>query len=357
MVVKCDQCNESLIRLELGNHQKQFCPYRPYSCDYCGHKDTLKGITDEHWAVCKEYPVQCPNECQVGSLKRKDLDTHVKANCPQQIVTCEFLFAGCDTKVVHRDLSAHMTEQQSVHLALLAANLQQQATESSKTIADLGDIVRGQAEVFQQKEAENNHKIEELEKVVADQQSALSENEKRVIKLERVVKQQEMQVRELKFTLERQKNIPEAKLFPPLDLYMKDLYTHWTDGDQWFSEPFYTHPGGYKMCLSVYANGTGQGYGSHVSVFAHIMRGEYDDELSWPYRGTVTVSLVMEDEDDYEEDFKFNSRSRAIATKRVDGWQTMNTYGQGLSQFVEWDDVSHLSFLHFYVGSINCRSV
>lgn len=144
-----------------------------------------------------------------------------------------------------------------------------------------------------------------------DQQSALSENEKRMIKLETVVKQREEQVRELKLALEQQKNIREAKVFPPVDLYMKDLQTHWEDGDQWFSEPFYSHPGGYKMCLSVYANGTGQGSGTHVSVFAHIMRGEYDDELSWPYRGTVTVSLVMEDEDDYEEDLKFNSRSPA----------------------------------------------
>ena len=50
-VVSCGQCKESFTRLTLANHQKQVFPYRPYSCDYCGHKDTLKVITEEHWAI------------------------------------------------------------------------------------------------------------------------------------------------------------------------------------------------------------------------------------------------------------------------------------------------------------------
>ena len=31
------------------------------------------------------------------------------------------------------------------------------------------------------------------------------------------------------------------------------------------SDGFYTHPGGYKVCLKVCANGTGKGKGIHVS--------------------------------------------------------------------------------------------
>ena len=170
-----------------------------------------------------------------------------------------------------------------------------------------------------------------------------------------MVKQQEEQVRKLKLTLEHQRNDSEAKYFPPVDLYMEDLQNYWEAEDQWFSKPFYSHPGGYKMCLSVYANGTSQGFGSHVSVFAHIMRGGYDDKLTWPYRGNVQVDLVTDDED-IEEDLKFTSKSPAKATKRVE-YGDMNDYGQGLSRFVEWDHVSYLSSLHFRVQSVECKSI
>ena len=61
------------------------------------------------------------------------------------------------------------------------------------------------------------------------------------------------------------------------------------DSDMWYSPHFYTHPCGYKMCLSIDANGIGCGEGTHLSVFVYLMRGEFDDQLKWPFRGSVTV--------------------------------------------------------------------
>ena len=46
------------------------------------------------------------------------------------------------------------------------------------------------------------------------------------------------------------------------------------------------------MCLRVDANGNGTGAGTHVSVFVYLMRGEYDDRLVWPFRGTITIELI-----------------------------------------------------------------
>ena len=67
----------------------------------------------------------------------------------------------------------------------------------------------------------------------------------------------------------------------------------------WYSPPFYTHPQGYKMCLRVHANGSGDGEGTHVSVFAHLMRGEFDDHLKWPFRGHVVIQLCNQLQDKY----------------------------------------------------------
>ena len=40
-------------------------------------------------------------------------------------------------------------------------------------------------------------------------------------------------------------------------------------------------------CLKVYANGLGRGEGTHVSVYAYLMRREFDDLLKWPFRDSV----------------------------------------------------------------------
>ena len=46
------------------------------------------------------------------------------------------------------------------------------------------------------------------------------------------------------------------------------------------------------MCIRVVANGLGKGAGTHVSVAVHLMRGEYDSRLVWPFRGDITIQLV-----------------------------------------------------------------
>ena len=59
----------------------------------------------------------------------------------------------------------------------------------------------------------------------------------------------------------------------------------------WYSAPFFTHPGGYKMCLQVYPDGYGLGEGRYLSAFACMMIGEMDNALKWPFTGEVRFSL------------------------------------------------------------------
>jgi hypothetical protein len=36
----------------------------------------------------------------------------------------------------------------------------------------------------------------------------------------------------------------------------------------------------------------GSGGGPHLSLFIHLMRGDYDDVLDWPFRGRITLSIL-----------------------------------------------------------------
>ena len=43
------------------------------------------------------------------------------------------------------------------------------------------------------------------------------------------------------------------------------------------------------MMIRVYPNGFGYGKGTHLSMFSCLQRGEFDDQLWWPFNGEVTV--------------------------------------------------------------------
>ena len=77
-----------------------------------------------------------------------------------------------------------------------------------------------------------------------------------------------------------------------IEFTMPRYSTHKKDKDGWYSPPFYTGPGGYKMCITVSAHGIGRGAGTHVTMLIHLMRGEYDSRLVWPFRGGITIQLV-----------------------------------------------------------------
>ena len=62
-------------------------------------------------------------------------------------------------------------------------------------------------------------------------------------------------------------------------------YKKSSNSSKWYSDSFYSHSNGYKMSSYVLASGHNAGKGTHMSVFLVIMKGPYDDELSWPLKG------------------------------------------------------------------------
>ena len=82
------------------------------------------------------------------------------------------------------------------------------------------------------------------------------------------------------------------------------------------------------MCIGVYANGRGRGAGTHVTVSVHLMRGEYDDWLVWPFRGDITIQVMNQnsDQDHVEMTVPFNNSAsefsqRVMARERAQkGW-------------------------------------
>ena len=62
-----------------------------------------------------------------------------------------------------------------------------------------------------------------------------------------------------------------------------------------YSVPFFTSQRGYRMRLQLYLDGVGSGKSTHISLYMFIMRGDFDDLLSWPFRKEVTMALLSQD--------------------------------------------------------------
>ena len=74
---------------------------------------------------------------------------------------------------------------------------------------------------------------------------------------------------------------------------MFNFSEHMKVSDEWISQPFYSERDGYKLYLRVGAGGGYDSYkGTHVSVSVGLMKGEYDENLEWPFNSEITIQLL-----------------------------------------------------------------
>lgn len=59
-----------------------------------------------------------------------------------------------------------------------------------------------------------------------------------------------------------------------------------------YSDSFYSHRNGYKMCMRVDPSGINVGKGSHLAIYFCMLQGPFDDILQWPMRHSVTFALI-----------------------------------------------------------------
>lgn len=109
----------------------------------------------------------------------------------------------------------------------------------------------------------------------------------------------------------------------------------------WFSPSFYSHSCGYRMQLRVDPSGTQDGEGTHISVYVYLMKGDFDDELLWPFQGHVTVRLLnqIDDTNHYERVIDFPKGTNPLSVNRVTVGGRVKA-GHGYSQFIPYIDLS-----------------
>ena len=80
----------------------------------------------------------------------------------------------------------------------------------------------------------------------------------------------------------------------PLMITLTKFSVHKASGwrGTWYSDPFYSHTGGYKFQLNIDTNGYGEAQGTHISAYLCRVDGEYDGNLFWPIQITAHLQLL-----------------------------------------------------------------
>ena len=363
-------CGERVQRCSLEEHKSQRCPLRPFTCQYCNHKSTHQKVTKEHWPVCEKYPLPCPNECGMKKFERQHLKGHLKQTCPLEVIQCDFSYAGCGAQLQRCLMSAHMKEGMEAHLSLLflvvpklqtivqqqgdlIKQMRDQIKQDREQVTQQGDMMKQMADQIKQQGDQIKQQRDHIKqdgdqmkqqrdqikqqgdqiKQQADQikqQGDLIKQQRDHIKQDGdQMKQKRHQIKQDGDQMKQQADMMAyqqlEKPFPPVNIIMADFEKHRRSNGQWFSAPFYTHLGGYMMCLCIYANGNSRGKGTHVSVYVFLMRGEFDDHLKWPFRGDVTIQLKKTDPPHYQDIVHLNDNLPnecfcKPTEERNDGW-------------------------------------
>ena len=194
--------------------------------------------------------------------------------------------------MLRKNIEKHEKEDREKHVDLSMVNIrlltatvsksEEKHRSLEKTIAALKDKQHKDLAQQQNKLSKINEKLTRHD-TLAEKNANLSKKHKQIS--EQIVRlhqeQQKIQARKEEFTFKLPGYASKKK-----------------ENEIFFSTPFYSHPGGYKMSVCIDANGNGDGKDSHISVFTKILAGCYNNELHWPFMGTVTCELLNQLRDD-----------------------------------------------------------
>ena len=220
-------------RRQLAEHEREFCSQRELKCEFCGGAVRACEM-NPHLGECEEFPVDCPNGCEAAGetgtqqMKRGAVSLHL-SECPLQRVECPYREYGCGEEMERRQLDLHEREYMHIHFRLAMKEMK----EMKRKVSDL------------------EYKIE-----TGDVDTISIKNG----------------IFELKET------IPTLVSTGQLDWKIKGVKQKIEKKEYTYSDPFYV--GLYKCQGSIVWNYNNTG---EVGCFIHIMKGEFDDKLKWPF--------------------------------------------------------------------------
>ena len=279
---------------------------------------------EDHLKSCDYALVSCDNECKDGDsitkLLRKKCKEHLESKCPRRQYECPH----CQQKgEYHEIIGPHLDTCPNVSTDCPNEGCHKRFPRISAaghaTVCDYQPVACKYAEVG----CTERVLRKDLKEHEDDDQFHLRITIQNTLKLQQKMMEMEQRINQL----EHQKHHT---------FKVKSFTTLKSQDKPFFSQDYYLK--GYKIRMGVWTNGYSNAKGTHVSVYAFLEKGKYDDHLTWPFTGTITTELLNQ-----LEDKNHFSRELTIYTKREkDG----NILGRGVcTHFIS----------HTYKSGKNCQ--
>ena len=270
---------------------------------------------DDHLTICVYALLNCPNECMENNeevkLYRYELGHHLQ-RCPNRQYQCPH----CNTAGRYRDIT-------TTHLGICPRVKVPCPNSECSVSAPRCELSQhrsiGQFEAVPCKYAEIGCNEVSLRKDLKQHENDV------ILHLNLAIETVNEQQKKMKVMDEK---VASSQAGPRV-FKLPRYFQHKTSSQEWYSPPFYTSPGGYKMCIRVDANGNGDATGTHVSVFFRMMKGRNDDNLAWPFTGEVIITLLnqLADKNHHSRTTSF-SKGNDMCRRVVDGEMAPTGYGQ-----------------------------
>ncbi|XP_041091381.1 TNF receptor-associated factor 2-like [Polyodon spathula] len=281
-------CAFSGERRALQHHESHVCEWRLVYCQHCSCS-LPHSLLEDHLSNCpKNKPKNTPEIPPRGTGAEEEPQQGDKSSCQSE--------AHSSPKKPQSLVDALCSPAHLLRLLSVTSSLQTRLDRGEEVNATFKKLVMSKLLAMQsllsteqgEKEGDASTPREEIKTLSQDLavcRGALAELQSRCLGYERALKHLQSRggatasengtlVWKIKgFSASLRE--PESSTAPPLH-----------------SPAFLSHPFGYRLCLRLYPCGDGVGWGSHVSLFLCVMRGEWDDVLPWPFRHRVTFSCL-----------------------------------------------------------------
>ncbi|XP_035770719.1 TNF receptor-associated factor 5 [Neolamprologus brichardi] len=334
-------CIAVLQRRHLQEHLTNICPYRREPCPHCRQLFQLSLIQDHVQSLCPDVKVDCPEGCS-QKVPRHKLTSH-RQLCPEVNNDCCFKKFGCSVQGKRRNAKLHedkainhhmlLVLRSNTHLekqmevfqedsllmqqevqtdTLLLTGLQKQFRpllqlssnhEHAVSMAQVKtrlqsdfffEFLSYSMEVFQEDSLLMQQEVQTdtllltgLQKQFRPLLQLSSNHEHAVSMAQRTLRRQEDTLSSVQLDLQQvsrglRPHLEElAQLRKSLDVAMQEV-----------SEVEALREHLVNMAIKAYLNGDGEGRGTHLSLYVVLMPGDFDTLLPWPFRQTVSLSVL-----------------------------------------------------------------
>ncbi|XP_044174918.1 TNF receptor-associated factor 6-like isoform X3 [Acropora millepora] len=310
--VSCPKnCGKEFQRKDLKKHLKDDCPNRTIPCIFCT-EEVLWNSMENHFQDCPQYPLSC-EKCGKENIARNEMQDHNEKECPRAELKCPFNVVGCPFEGTRPAVNEHVKKKMLSHLMDLtkefgALTIERPVLQAPKS---LSRRTRGGGEA--QEQASQDVLLMNLATLCQRQQTEIDELRRLVNETKGVVEHLGRCLNESCMTplqeLTNRINRQETRGFEFEGRVCNGSYIWKIENYRQrrqdalsgiatalHSPAFYTSLYGYKLCLRINLNGVDCGDGRYIALFVHMMNGDYDSVLEWPFTGRITLTILDQSE-------------------------------------------------------------